>query len=327
MTVFVISADTASGSLTVTEKAGPSSYLPSVSVETGRGPLGAAQCTPGGMLFVALAVCDEIFSVNVPTGQVAGRIRVGWAPRSLAPVPGTPYLLVANAGSDTVSVIDTGEGRTTVSIDVGREPGAMAVSADGSTALVCERGAGTVTALDLSPLAEGRPRRIGLHWQARLGPHPHIQPRAVALSSGQAVVACARRDALPVLNVDDGSLVADVPLPQSGTAPAGIAVTGGDGFALVALERAGLLAVVDLLDWRVTRQIPIGPGPRHLAIDTDDDTVYCALAQHSRLAVLHLDGVDLSTTDGLAQLDALTTGARPSSVTVTRTNESASSRN
>ncbi|MFD7537416.1 YncE family protein [Streptomyces sp. NPDC059819] len=323
MAVFVVSADTAAGSLTVTEKAGPSSYRRPVSVETGRGPLGVAQCGSGGMLFVALAVCDEIFSVDVPTGQVAGRIRVGWAPRSLAPVPGTPYLLVANAGSDTVSVTDTEESRTTVSIGVGREPGAMAVSADGRTALVCERGAGTVAALDLSPLAKGYPARISLRWRTGIGPHPHTQPRAVALSSGEAVVACARRDALPVLNADNGALVADVPLPLPGSAPAGVAVTGRDGFALVALERAGLLAVVDVLDWRVTRQIRIGPGLRHLAVDADDDTVYCTLAQHSRLAVLHLDGVDLSTTDGEPQLDTLATGTRPSAVAVARTNEPA----
>ncbi|MCX5387502.1 YncE family protein [Streptomyces sp. NBC_00083] len=321
MAVFVISADTASGSLTVTEKVGPSSYRRPVSVVTGRGPLGVAQCGPGGMLFVALAVCDEVFSVDVATGQVVGRIRVGWAPRSLTPVPGTPYLLVANAGSDTVSVIDTGEGRVTTSIKVGREPGAMAVSADGRTALVCERGEGTVGALDLSPLVKGRPARISLRWRTGLGPHPHVQPRAVALCGGGAVVACARRDALPVLNVDDGVLVADVALPVPGSAPVGVAVTGGDGFALVALERAGLLAVVDLLDWRVTRQIRIGPGPRHLAIDADDGTVYCTLAPDSRLAVLHLDGVDLSTTDGEPQFDTLATGTRPSAVAVVRINE------
>ncbi|MFE4861525.1 YncE family protein [Streptomyces sp. NPDC056670] len=323
MAVFVVSADTAAGSLTVTEKAGPSSYRRPVSVVMGRGPLGVAQCGPGGMLFAALAVCDEVFSVDVPTGRVADGIRVGWAPRSLAPVPATPYLLVANAGSDTVSVIDTVEGRTVASIDVGREPGAMAVSADGCTALVCERGAGTVAALDLSPLAKGCPARISLRWRTSIGPHPHTQPRAVALCEGQAVVACARRDALPVLNVDDGVLVADVVLPVPGSAPAGVAVTGRDGFALVALERAGLLVVVDLLDWRVTRQIPVGPGPRHLAVDADDGTVYCALAQNSRLAVLHLDGVDLSTTDGEPQLDTLATGTRPSAVAVARTNEPA----
>ncbi|MYV91893.1 YncE family protein [Streptomyces sp. SID1034] len=323
MAVFVISADTASGCLTVAEKDGPSTYRRPVSVATGRGPLGLAQCTPGGMLFVALAVCDEVFAVDVPTGRVAGRIRVGWAPRSLAPVNGTPYLLVANAGSDTVSVIDTREGRTTVSVDVGREPGAMAVSTDGRTALVCERGRGTVTGLDLSSLAQGRPWQIAVRWRTALGPHPHIQPRALAVCGGQALVACARRDALVVLNVDDGVPVADVALPVPGLAPAGVAVTGPDGFALVALERAGLLAVVDLLDLRVTRQIRIGPGPRHLAIDADDGTVYCALAQDRRLAVLHLDGVDLSTTDGRPQLDTLTAGARPSAVAVARTNEPA----
>ncbi|MFJ2400378.1 hypothetical protein ACIOUE_03680 [Streptomyces xanthochromogenes] len=320
MAVFVISADTAAGCLTVTQKDGPSSYRRPVSVALGRGPLGVVQCGQGGVLFVAAVVCDEVLVAEVPAGCAVGGIRTGWAPRSLAPVPGTPYLLVANAGSDTVSVVETAAARAVASVGVGREPGAMAVSSDGRTALVCERGAGAVTALDLVPLSQGRPEYVGVRWRTVLGP-PHIQPRAIALCGAKAVVACTRRDNLPVLSAGDGALLASAELSVPGSAPAGIAVTGQDGFALVALERCGLLAVVDLLDWCVTRYIRVGRRPRHLAIDPDDGTVYCALAGDGRLAVLHLDGVDLSTTDGQPQLDTLATGARPSAVSVAHVND------
>ncbi|MFE9374741.1 YncE family protein [Streptomyces sp. NPDC006711] len=270
---------------------------------------------------MAAAVCDEVLVAEVPAGCATGGIRTGWAPRSLAPVPGTPYLLVANAGSDTMSVVDTAAARAVASVGVGREPGAMAVSSDGRAVLVCERGSGAVTALDLMPLSQGRPERVGVRWRTVLGPHPHIQPRAIALFGAQAVVACTRRESLPVLSTGDGALLTSVELSVPGSAPAGIAVTGQDGFALVALERCGLLAVVDLFDWCVTRCIRVGRGPRHLAIDPDDGTVYCALAGDGRLAVLHLDGVDLSTTDGQPQLDTLATGARPSAVSVAHVNE------
>ncbi len=236
MAVFVISADTASGCLTVTGKHGPSSYRRPVSVALGRGPLGVVQCGPGGVLFVAAAVCDEVLVAEAPAGRATGGIRTGWAPRSLAPVPGTPYLLVANAGSDTVSVVDTTAARTMASIGVGREPGAMAVSPDGRTALVCERRSGAVTALDLFPLSQGRPERAGVRWRTVLNPHPHIQPRAIALHGTHAVVACTRRDTLPVLRTGDGALLTNVELNMPRSAPAGIAVTGQDGFAVTGLD-------------------------------------------------------------------------------------------
>ncbi|MER6239714.1 hypothetical protein ABT185_27235 [Streptomyces clavifer] len=103
-------------------------------------------------------------------------------------------------------------------------------------------------------------------------------------------------------------------LPLAGAAPAGIAVTAEGGYALVRLERAGVLAVVDLLEWTVTRLVPLGAGPRGIVIDPADGTVYCALAGQRSLAVVHLDGVDLSNADGTPQFEEIPVGAGPSSV-------------
>ncbi|MGW6951006.1 YncE family protein [Streptomyces xanthophaeus] len=315
----VVSCDTAAGGLTLTGKSGPSAYQPYGAVLTGRGPLAAAQCEPGGEVFVGLSVSDEVLAVDVRGAAVVGRVRVGWAPRSLAPVPGTPYLLVANAGSDSLSVVD-GQARAEVArFAVGREPGQVAVSADGALAMVCERGAGSVALLDITSLRQGRPGQVAVVCRTRLA--RHAQPRAAVLLDGCALIAACRLDVLPVIDLADGRIHAQVALPGALAAPAGIALTGEGEYALVTLQRPGTIAVVDLLEGTVTRQIPVGAGPRGITVDPADASVYCALAQAGALAVVHLDGVDLSNTDGQPQYETIPAGHRPSAIALAHTAE------
>ncbi|GGZ61715.1 hypothetical protein GCM10010371_21380 [Streptomyces subrutilus] len=318
MAVLLCSADTAAGQASLIPKSGPSAYGTARAVPVGRGPLAAAQGADG-RLYLAVSVSDEVLVLD-PDGTPRGRVRVGWAPRCLAPVPGTPFLLVSNAGSDSVSVVDTSGAREVARVAVGREPGAIAVSPDGCGAVVCERGAGAVAVLDLSGLA--RDGRVGLAARIALG-SAHVQPRAVALSGARALVACARLDVLPVVHIEGGRVEERVRLPVAGAAPAGVAVTGEGDYALVTLERIGALAVVDLLEWTVTRLVPLGARPRGLVIDPADTTVYCALAGQRALAVVHLDGVDLSTTDGRPQFEEISVGAGPSSVALARVDDPA----
>lgn len=90
----------------------------------------------------------------------------------------------------------------------------------------------------------------------------------------------------------------------------------GNGFALVTLERAGVVAVVGLLEWSVTRLIAVGGGPRGLTVDMADRAVYVALARQRSVIAMHLDGVDLSNEDGIPQFEGIAVGAGPSGVTV-----------
>lgn len=309
MAVLLCSADTAAGQASLILKSGPSAYGTPRAVPTGRGPLSAVQC-PDGRLYLAVSVSDEVLVLD-PDGAGRGRVRVGWAPRCLALVPGTPFLLVSNAGSDSLSVVDTAEAREVARVEVGREPGAIAVSPDGRSAVVCERGAGSAAVLDLSALAGTG--SVEVADRVVLG-SVHVQPRAVALWGTRAVFACARLDGLPVVDLAGGRVEERVRLPLAGAVPAGIAVTAEGGYALVTLERVGVLAVVDLLEWTVTRLVPLGAGPRGIFIDPADGTVYCALAGQGSLAVVHLDGVDLSNADGAPQFEEIPVGAGPSSV-------------
>lgn len=313
--VLLCSADTVAGQVGLVVKDGPSSYRRLGAVYTGRGPLAVAG-GGGGEAFVAVSVSDEVLVLDPVRGRIRGRVRVGWAPRSAVFVAGTPYLLVSGAGSDSVSVVDCGAGREVARVGVGREPGAFAVSGDGGVAHVCERGAGSVAALDLSGLRNGRPDRVRVVSRTVLG--AHAQPRGIVACDGHVLVACRLMDVLPVVDVLSGRVVESVRLPVPGSGPfSGLAV--GNGFALVTLERAGAVAVVDLLEWAMTRLIPVGGGPRGLAVDPADQTVYVALARQRAVAVMHLDGVDLSNEDGFPQFEDIAVGAGPSGVTVLRT--------
>ncbi|MGW8575531.1 YVTN family beta-propeller repeat protein [Streptomyces niveus] len=249
MPVLLCSADTVAGQVGLVVKDGPSVYRWRGAVCTGHGPLAVAG-GGGGVAFVALSVSDEVLVLDLVRGRVAGRVRVGWAPRGVAVVAGTPYLLVSCAGSDAVSVVEVEAGREVVRLVVGREPGALAVSDDARVAFVCERGAGSVAVLDLTGLWEGGPERVRVVSRTGLG--AHAQPRGLVDRDGHLLVACRLLDVLPVVEVALGRVVDSVGLPVPGGGPASVLAVG-NGFALVTLERAGVVAVVDLLEWSVTR--------------------------------------------------------------------------
>ncbi|MFJ8769256.1 hypothetical protein [Streptomyces clavifer] len=54
--------------------------------------------------------------------------------------------------------------------------------------------------------------------------------------------------------------------------------------------------------------------------------MYCALAGQRALAVVHLDGVDLSNADGTPQFEGIPVGAGPTSVALAHVNDSVPAR-
>ncbi|MER5556517.1 YncE family protein [Streptomyces sp. NPDC002793] len=312
--VLLCAVDPPGGRLALVLKHGPSSYRGAGEICCGTGPVSVVE-GGNGRAFVASSVSDAVGVIDLAQRRRADRIKVGWAPSSLVLAREAGVLLVCNAGADSVSVVDIAKGVETGRIAVGREPRQIVMAPDGRAAYVCEQGAGSVCALDLTSLRAGQSAAVSVAWRTALG--PHSQPRALLPTSvGPALVLCRTADRLPVIDLASGRVLTDVALPGFGGASDAVEVEGG--FALVTLERLGAIAVVDLLEWSVTRTIPVGTGPRGIAVDPDDRTVYCALPLAGRLVVVHLDGVDLSTEDGLPQFESLRVGCAPQSVTVIR---------
>lgn len=314
MAVLLCAVDPPGSRLCLVMKHGPSSYKDAGEICCGTGPVSVVE-GGNGRAFVASSVSDSVGVVDLAQRRMVGGIKVGWAPSSLALVPRSGFLLVCNAGADSVSVVDIGMGVETGRVAVAREPRQLVMARDGRAAYVCEQGAGSVCAMDLTSVQAGQSDAVSVVWRTALG--PHAQPRALlATSVGPALVLCRTTDRLPVLDLASGRVMAEVALPGFGGASGAVEVE--DGFALVALERLGVIAVVDLLEWSVTRTIPVGARPRGIVVDPDDRTVYCPLPVVGGVAVVHLDGVDLSTEDGVPQFERLRVGCAPRSVTVVR---------
>ncbi|WP_285566683.1 hypothetical protein [Streptomyces sp. RTGN2] len=220
-------------------------------------------------------------------------------------------LLVANSGSDTVSVVDLTLGTEMVAVPVGRDPRQIIVSQGGTEAYVVLWGAGCVSRLDLRPLRAGRPELVREVGRFSLGTGAHPCGMAVAPGGRCAVVACRSLGWVAVLDLHEERVLCRIEVPEGGGRS--VAFIEDGEYALVTLERAGAVAVLDMLEMTLTRCIPVGPSPTGIAVDEEDGTVYCTLAPRS-VAVVHLAGVDLSNEDGAPQYESLTVGAGPSSL-------------
>ncbi|MFJ6438584.1 YncE family protein [Streptomyces sp. NPDC091416] len=311
MSELLCAVDPLKSRLALVVKRGASSYLGAGEVGCGSGPVSVVE-DGQGRVFVASRVSNVVGVVDLARRRLLNGIRAGWAPSSLALAP-DGVLVVCNAGSDSISVIDIGAGVEMGRVAVGREPRQVVMARDGRVAYVCEQGAGSVCALDLTGLQSGRSGSVSVAWRTVLG--AHAQPRVLLPTSlGPALVLCRTADRLPVIDLASGRVMTEVALSGPGSPSGAVEVDGG--FALVTLERAGVIAVVDLLEWSVTRTIPVGTCPSGIVVDPDDQTVYCPRPLSGDIAVIHLDGVDLSTEEGWPQFETVQAGGAPSSVAV-----------
>ncbi|MCB1032827.1 MAG: Ig-like domain-containing protein, partial [Acidobacteria bacterium] len=98
-------------------------------------------------------------------------------------------------------------------------------------------------------------------------------PRSVAVAaSGELWVACRDDDRIAVLDVAGGP-VTEIPLAY-GSAPAGLTFTPDGDTAFLALEGKGELRRFDGSSRQQTGSLPLGPGPKALAISADGGTVW-----------------------------------------------------
>ncbi|WP_371790328.1 YncE family protein [Streptomyces sp. NBC_01471] len=255
---------------------------------------------------------NSVSELDLVSGWERERISVGWGPRGLGVVDGR-FLLVSNSGADTVSVVDLATRSELVAVAVARDPRDITVSADGTVAYVALWGAGCVSRLDLTPLRAGRPDLVREAGRFTLGAGAHPCGMAVAPDGRCAVVACQSLGWVAVLDLVEERVLCRIGVPEGGGRS--VAFTEDGEYAMVALERAGSVAVLDMLEMTLTRCIPVGPSPAGIAVDYEDGTLYCTLAPRS-LAVVHLDGVDLSNEDGLPQYEYVSVGAGPSSICI-----------
>ncbi|KXK59546.1 hypothetical protein AWW66_23695 [Micromonospora rosaria] len=325
MAVEIYSTDTDAGQITVIRKEG-SRHTVVKEIAVGNAPRGAVKFTRDGRGFVSNTSTNTVSELDALTRREVARITVGFGPRGLGIVPGERYLLVSNSGSNTVSVVDLESRQELCQVAVGRDPRHMAVTADGQFAYVSIWGSGYIAKLDLAGLATGRPDLVREVARIRVGENTHPYSVNIDRSGSRLFVACNSVAEVPVIDLSTDRVIARVPVPIDGARA--VAFTPDNAYALVTLERKSRIAVIDMERLEVTRTIPVGPGPRGIAVDETDNTVYCSafsrifddpevpdVVAHS-LSVVHLEGVDLASEDSKPRYEHLPVGHGPCSVAI-----------
>lgn len=104
----------------------------------------------GNLLYVVCQDSDEVRIVEIPSGRIAGSIKVGHVPRGLALSHDGLRLYVTNAWSDTVSVIDTNTREVTQTLPTGFEPSGVVLDRVDANLYVANRLSDDVSVINLA---------------------------------------------------------------------------------------------------------------------------------------------------------------------------------
>lgn len=268
--IQIFSTDTDDGTISVIGKSGDEHRLLQ-RIRVGNAPRGAVKFTAQGRGFVSNTSQNTISEIDPVSLEEARRIEVGHGPRGLGVVPGDTYLLVSNSGSDSLSIVDLDLNVEVRRIDTGRDPRHMAITPDGRWAFVCVWGDGVVAKVDLTGLADGHIEDVAIVETFDVGRTAHPYAPALDPSGSRLFVANTQATYLSVIDIHSGA-VTQIELGSIGGRA--ITFTTDGRYALATIETRSEVVVIDLTTLEETRRIPVGPGPRGLAVDAKDDTLY-----------------------------------------------------
>jgi len=148
----------------------------------------------------------EVVALELASGRLLGRCKVGHQPTGLAATPDGSTLAVSCAGNACVSLVDSLNISETGRVGVGVNPKKLAISPDGSTCAVSNFGSDSVSLIDLKARA--------VKAQIPVGKQP------LGISYDQAgkklYVACNQGGFLQVLDGRQGTVLhSTVPMPHA----------------------------------------------------------------------------------------------------------------
>ena len=267
------------------------------------------------LAFAVLSGSDAVGVIDTGTEEVVARIPIGQYPLQILPGPSGERLYVTNLDSDEISVLSTETFQVVDRIETVAQPLDMALTADGETLYVTNSAASAVTVVDL---ISGDTRLLRLERRQN-GPYgvavgtggdlyvadlersqvvaldpdgqvlariPVQEPRSLAFSAdGRWLYATSIRGNLfSIIDPQRNQVDATVSLPVSGT----FAVAPGPDGRKVYLtaQDDGLLVVVDAVERRLLKTIPVGTNPRAIAFSPGGDRAFVTSAGSDEIRVL-----------------------------------------
>ena len=279
MAVRIYSTDTDSGVVSVTSVQ-DGGYARVAQIPVGNAPRGAMKYTSDGRGFVCNCGGDTISEIDLMSNRELGRIKVGPAPRGLAIIPGDRFAVVSNSGSNSISIVDLRARQEAAQIAIGRDPRHMAVTKDGTAVFIAIWGSHYVAHVDTSSLV-GRNDPASVRESLRIPIGQDRHPYSVALTPDEKelYVANTRSELLSIIDVVRGTVSGEIDLGSRGARAVAFSPKGERAY--VSVENTSEIAVIDVVTRAVISRIPVGPGPRGLALEPKTETLYVTAFERS----------------------------------------------
>ena len=286
MSTRIFSTDTDSGLISIIEKSEKGEHRRIAQISVGNEPRGSVKFTRSGRGFVGNCAGNTVSEIDALTLREVAKIQVGAAPRGVGIIPGDRFFLVSNSGSNYVSVVDIAKRAEVGQISVGRDPRHMAITSDGSYAYVSIWGSHYISKIDTRGLAadtypseEYLPREVS---RISVGDGAHPYSVNIHPSGRHVFVANNQVSYVSVINTETDAVEHQIDLGTKGSRA--IVFTPDGENAVVSVEDTSEVVVVDVADMSVINRLEVGPGPRGIAFDPRDMTLYSSSFSRSTKA-------------------------------------------
>lgn len=241
---------------------------------------------------IAAAAPAEAAAPAGPPAEPAAPAATPAPPRPAPPLAG--LVLIANKAAAKLDILDGRDGRVLATLPTGTGPHEVAVAPDARLAVVCNYGEAvpgdSLTVVDLKTRAVARTIALG----------EHRRPHGVAFVPGRPGVVAVTSEtsqALLLVDVARGAVLAAIPTEQKGSHMLALAADGKRGFT--ANIGDGSVSELDLARRKHLRSVPVAAKAEAIALSPDGAQLWVGSNEANTVTVL-----DTATWKPLAVLPA-----------------------
>jgi PQQ-dependent catabolism-associated beta-propeller protein len=283
----------------------------------------------------------DVVVIDVATGAIVSRIRVGSRPRGVQ-VGGDGRLVyvalsddapTVETDEDGIAMIDLRQGRVIGRFPGGTDPEQFAIAPDESLLFVANEDAGTATITDLEAGTVLRTLPVGIEpegvaasddgrWVyvtaetsntvSTIDARTHevvasfmvdVRPRAAVFSPAapRAYVSNEISGTITVVDTDRHQVVGTIEIPNPDATPVGVAVSPDGSRLYVATGHGNSVTVIDTASLTVLGDVPVGRRPWGIEVSADGRRIYTANGLTNDVSVIDAETLQVVRTIPVGQ--------------------------
>lgn len=268
-------------------------------------PRECAYTPDGSQLLVVNRDTDNVVFFDTTTNLATATVPVGDFPVDIAITPDGQYAVVPNVFDHTVSIIDIASQTVAATVPVsGEEPFSVEVTSDSQRAIVAvinPDSTSLFSVIDLTTFdesyafASAAQGSVGFFFSPETGAFGNLFSRfALAPDDSVVVLPDAANDAVVLYDLDDGSVVAALPVADL---PRGVDISADSTRAVISHEGAAqTITVIDLTTNAVENSFVVGQNLTERAVRVTPDNTHAIAAISNNVIFVNLANGQVTAT-------------------------------